>query len=114
VLGFPFLFRAALDMRARTINLEMKKAASQALAKLAQEPVTPDVQALYKNEKLQFGPKYILPKPFDLRVLTHVSLAAAEAAVASGVARVDNLQGYKQKLERTAKKLFALRSETLC
>jgi malate dehydrogenase (oxaloacetate-decarboxylating)(NADP+) len=86
VLGFPFLFRGALDVRARTINTEMKVAASQALAELARQPVPQEVQALYPNEKLVFGPAYIIPKPFDRRLFVEISYAVAAAAVASGAA----------------------------
>ena len=86
VLGFPFLFRGALDVRARTINTEMKVAASKALAELARQPVPQEVQAIYPNEKLSFGPAYIIPKPFDRRLFVEISYAVAEAAVASGAA----------------------------
>jgi malate dehydrogenase (oxaloacetate-decarboxylating)(NADP+) len=89
VLGFPFLFRGALDVRARTINTQMKVAAAKALAELARQPVTDDVQAVYPNEKLTFGPSYIIPKPFDRRLFVEVSYAVAEAAVASGAAPAD-------------------------
>jgi malate dehydrogenase (oxaloacetate-decarboxylating)(NADP+) len=86
VLGFPFLFRGALDVRARTINTEMKVAASKALAELARQPVPQEVQAIYPNEKLVFGPAYIIPKPFDRRLFVEISYAVAAAAVASGAA----------------------------
>jgi len=86
VLGFPFLFRGALDVRARTINTEMKVAASKALAELARQPVPQEVQALYPNEKLAFGPAYIIPKPFDRRLFVEISYAVAAAAVTSGAA----------------------------
>ena len=86
VLGFPYLFRGALDAHARTINTEMKVAASQALAALAREPVPADVQALYPDETLAFGNGYIIPKPFDRRLFVEVSYAVAEAAVTSGAA----------------------------
>lgn len=87
VLGFPYLFRGALDVRATTINYQMKVAAANALAALAREPVTPEVAALYPGEDLVFGPSYIIPKPFDRRLLQTVPLAVSKAAVASGVAR---------------------------
>ena len=87
VLGFPYLFRGALDVRARTINKEMKVAAAHALAALARQPVPPEVQALYPNEKLAFGTGYIIPKPFDRRLFVEVSYAVAEAAVKTGVAQ---------------------------
>jgi malate dehydrogenase (oxaloacetate-decarboxylating)(NADP+) len=89
VLGFPFLFRGALDVKARTINTSMKVAASEALAALAREPVPADVQALYPNEKLVFGNSYIIPKPFDRRLYVEVSYAVAKAAVESGAAAPD-------------------------
>ena len=99
VLGFPYLFRGALDVRATTINKEMKVAAANALAALAREPVPADVQALYPNEKLEFGEGYIIPKPFDRRLFEVVSYAVAEAAVKSGVARKDvDLEAYKREL----------------
>ncbi len=86
VLGFPFLFRGALDVRARTINTEMKVAASRALAELARREVPADVRAIYPRENLTFGPAYIIPKPFDKRLFVEVSFAVAEAAVNSGAA----------------------------
>ena len=101
VLGFPYLFRGALDVRATTINKEMKVAAANALAALAQKEVPADVQALYPDETLVFGPGYIIPKPFDRRLFVEVSYAVAEAAVRTGVARrpVD-LAAYRADLER--------------
>ena len=99
VLGFPFLFRGALDVHARTINTEMKVAASTALAMLAREPVPADIQALYPDEKLEFGPQYIIPKAFDRRLYSVVSYAVAEAAVRSGAAPADtDLAAVKAKL----------------
>lgn len=89
VLGFPFIFRGALDAKARTVNTAMKVAASEALAALAREAVPADVQALYPQEKLAFGNGYIIPKPFDRRLLVEVSFAVAKAAVASGAAPAD-------------------------
>ena len=89
VLGFPFLFRGALDVRARTINTAMKVAASHALAALAREPVPEDVKALYPGETLSFGPGYIIPKAFDRRLYAAVSYAVAEAAVKSGAAQAE-------------------------
>lgn len=86
VLGFPFLFRGALDVGARTINMEMKMAASNALAAVARQPVTEAVKAFYPGETLELGTGYIIPKPFDRRLFVDVSVAVAEAAVASGVA----------------------------
>ena len=99
VLGFPYLFRGALDVRASRINTEMKVAASRALAALAREPVPEEVKALYPNETLEFGPGYIIPKPFDRRLFEVVSYAVAEAAVKSGVARKQvDLAAYKAEL----------------
>ena len=101
VLGFPYLFRGALDVRATTINKEMKVAAAHALANLARQPVPDDVKALYPNETLTFGPGYIIPKPFDRRLFVDVSYAVAEAAVRTGVARAAvDLAAYRQSLER--------------
>jgi malate dehydrogenase (oxaloacetate-decarboxylating)(NADP+) len=88
VLGFPFIFRGALDVRARCINHEMKLAALRELAQLAREPVPEAVLRAYGMGKLEFGPDYILPKPFDPRLLSRVSAAVARAAVSSGVARL--------------------------
>ena len=100
VLGFPYLFRGALDVRATTINKEMKVAAANALANLAQKPVPDDVKALYPNEKLEFGIDYIIPKPFDRRLFVEVSFAVAEAAVKTGVARAKvDLATYRKDLE---------------
>ncbi len=99
VLGFPFLFRGALDVRARTINTAMKVAASNALAALAREPVTAEVRALYPNEKLAFGNGYIIPKPFDRRLFVEISFAVAKAAVESGAAPADtDLEALKASL----------------
>lgn len=101
VLGFPFIFRGALDVRARKINEEMKKAAAMALAQLAKEEVPDDVKRAYGNEDFSFGRNYLIPKPFDKRVLTRVSPAVARAAMESGVARVhiDDLGKYAQSLQ---------------
>jgi len=100
VLGFPYLFRGALDVRARTINKEMKVAAANALAALARQPVPQDVASLYPNEKLEFGTGYIIPKPFDKRLFVEVSFAVAEAAVRTGVAKKPvDLAAYRKDLE---------------
>jgi malate dehydrogenase (oxaloacetate-decarboxylating)(NADP+) len=85
VLGFPYLFRGALDVRATTINAEMKVAAANALARLARQPVPEEIKALYPGETLEFGTGYIIPKPFDRRLFVEVSAAVAEAAVRTGV-----------------------------
>jgi malate dehydrogenase (oxaloacetate-decarboxylating)(NADP+) len=87
VLGFPFLFRGALDVRASRINIEMKVAASKALAELARQPVPDQVCAIYPGENLSFGPAYIIPKPFDRRLFVEVPQAVAAAAVETGVAK---------------------------
>lgn len=100
VLGFPYLFRGALDVRATTINKEMKVATANALAALAQQEVPEDIKALYPNETLEFGTGYIIPKPFDRRLFVEVSYAVAEAAVKTGVARLDvDLAQYRKDLE---------------
>jgi malate dehydrogenase (oxaloacetate-decarboxylating)(NADP+) len=88
VLGFPFIFRGALDVRARCINHEMKVAAVAELAQLAREEVPGTVLQAYGVGEMVFGPDYILPKPFDPRLLLRVSAAVARAAVTSGVARL--------------------------
>jgi malate dehydrogenase (oxaloacetate-decarboxylating)(NADP+) len=99
VLGFPFLFRGALDVGAREINIAMKTAAAEALARVAREPVPAEVAALFENEPdMAFGPRYIIPKPFDRRLFVEVSYAVAEAAVKSGVAS-GTLDGYRERLE---------------
>jgi malate dehydrogenase (oxaloacetate-decarboxylating)(NADP+) len=101
VLGFPFIFRGALDVRATTINEEMKLAATRALAALAREDVPDSVMKAYGLERLQFGPEYLIPKPFDERVLIWEAVAVARAAMESGVAQhpVD-LDAYREELER--------------
>jgi malate dehydrogenase (oxaloacetate-decarboxylating)(NADP+) len=87
VLGFPYIFRGALDVRARTINEEMKIAAAEALAKLAREDVPDEVDRAYSGRRLRYGPEYIVPVPFDPRLISVVSSAVAKAAMDSGVAR---------------------------
>ncbi|MGK7311910.1 MAG: NADP-dependent malic enzyme, partial [Candidatus Longimicrobiales bacterium M2_2A_002] len=87
VLGFPFIFRGALDVRARAITDHMKLAATRALAELARQDVPESVAAAYGEETFEFGPRYIIPKPFDYRVLLWVAPAVAEAAMEDGVAR---------------------------
>lgn len=99
VLGFPFIFRGALDVRARAINEAMKKAASNALAALAKEPVPAEVLKAYQIDHLEFGYDYIVPKPLDPRVYAAESTAVARAAIESGVARLPlDLEQYRQKL----------------
>lgn len=100
VLGFPFLFRGALDVRASAINEEMTLAATRALATLAREDVPEIVAAAYGETTFRFGRDYLIPKPFDSRVLLWVAPAVAEAAMASGVARVElDLDEYRLQLE---------------
>ncbi len=101
VLGFPGIFRGALDVRARAINEEMKVAATHAIAALAKEDVPDSVLRAYGLGRLQFGPEYINPKPFDPRVLIWVSAAVAEAAMRTGVAQVQiDLATYRDELAR--------------
>ncbi len=95
VLGFPFIFRGALDVRARTINSDMQKAAVEGLRALAHEPVLPEVLEIYRLKELAFGPDYIIPKPFDPRLMDFVPPAVAQAAVDSGVARCGFPPHYK-------------------
>ena len=104
VLGFPFIFRGALDVRATEINEEMKKAAVFALAELAKrgEAVPEAVKRAYPGEVFDFGPRYIIPKPFDSRVLLYVAPAVAQAAIETGVARNPiNMIDYEARLQRT-------------
>jgi malate dehydrogenase (oxaloacetate-decarboxylating)(NADP+) len=106
VLGFPFIFRGALDVRATEINKEMKLAAVKALAELAHQPVPEEVAKAY-GEEFSFGPEYIIPKPFDPRVLYHVAPAVAKAAMETGVAQnpIADFDQYKEKLKKMAEKL---------
>jgi malate dehydrogenase (oxaloacetate-decarboxylating)(NADP+) len=99
VLGFPFIFRGALDVRATTVNAEMMLAATEALAQLARTEVPESVQTAYDDESLTYGRDYLIPKPVDDRVLYHVAPAVAGAAMASGVARVEiDLDDYRERL----------------
>jgi malate dehydrogenase (oxaloacetate-decarboxylating)(NADP+) len=102
VLGFPFIFRGALDVRASTINEEMKLAASKALAALAKEPVPASVLKAYNLERLSFGKEYIIPKPIDPRLISCVAPAVAKAAIDSGVAKypITDWDAYKKNLDR--------------
>ncbi len=102
VLGFPFIFRGALDVRAKQINEEMKIAAVKALASLAKEEVPDYVSKAYGGKKFTFGREYIIPKPFDPRVLFWVAPAVAKAAMESGVARkpISDFEEYKKRLEK--------------
>ena len=100
VLGFPFIFRGALDVRATTINEEMKLAAVYAIADLAKQPVPDQVNMAYNITNLQFGSEYIIPKPVDPRLITYVAPAVAKAAMDSGVAKnpIADMEAYKQEL----------------
>ena len=99
VLGFPFIFRGALDVEATAINEEMKMAAAKALARLTKEEVPENVKKAYDDQELTFGPDYIIPKPFDQRVLLWSTYAVAEAAIRSGVARKEiDLETYRERL----------------
>ena len=100
VIGFPYIFRGALDVHASAINEEMKLAAVNAIADLAKQPVPDVVNNVYEVNKLTFGPDYFIPKPVDPRLITEVSAAVAKAAIESGVARVtiDDWDGYKKRL----------------
>ncbi len=100
VLGFPYIFRGALDVRATTINEEMKKAAAHALAALAREDVPDEVAAAYQGVRPKFGSQYIIPVPFDPRLLSEIPAAVAQAAMDSGVARkpIDDMPAYKVQL----------------
>jgi malate dehydrogenase (oxaloacetate-decarboxylating)(NADP+) len=102
VLGFPFIFRGALDVRASTINEEMKLAASKSLAALAKEPVPDSVLKAYNVEKLVFGKEYIIPKPVDPRLISCIAPAVAKAAMDSGVAKypITDWDAYKKSLDR--------------
>ncbi|PWE18444.1 NADP-dependent malic enzyme [Marinicauda salina] len=102
VLGFPYIFRGALDVRARTINEEMKIAAARALAALAREDVPDEVAAAYHGARPTFGRDYIIPAPFDPRLISHVPPYVAEAAMESGVARkpISDMDEYKAALAR--------------
>lgn len=107
VLGFPFIFRGALDVRATKINDEMKVAAAYSLAALAKEPVPEKVARAYGDQKFEFGPDYIVPKPFDPRVLVWESAAVAQAAMETGVSRIQiDLDTYKKSLEDRIKDML--------
>ncbi len=105
VLGFPFIFRGALDVRASAINEEMKVAAARALAMLTKEDVPDSVLQAYNVERLKFGPDYIIPKPFDTRVLLWEAPAVAGAAMETGVARIQiDLESYREELAQRQSK----------
>ena len=108
VLGFPYIFRGALDVRARRVNHEMKIAAAEALANLAREDVPDEVAAAYHGRQLKFGPEYIIPSPFDPRLIWYVPPFIAQAAMDTGVARkpIADMEAYRaslaQRLDPTA------------
>ncbi len=109
VLGFPFIFRGALDVRARAINEAMKLAATRALAALTKEDVPDSVLRAYGVSRMHFGPEYIIPKPFDPRVLIWESAAVAEAAMSSGAARITvDLNEYREQLQRRLGRTYAV------
>ena len=114
VLGFPYIFRGALDVRARTINEEMKIAAAHAIAALAREDVPDEVDRAYGGRRLRYGPEYIIPVPFDPRLIVAIPAAVAKAAVDSGVARLPiiDLDAYRRelsgRLDPTASSLQAI------
>ncbi|HEY0898324.1 MAG TPA: NADP-dependent malic enzyme [Sphingobacteriaceae bacterium] len=101
VLGFPYIFRGALDVRARSINEAMKLAAVHAIANLTKKPVPETVNLAYNTTNLKFGKDYIIPKPLDFRLITEVSAAVAKAAIESGVARkqITDWEAYKEELK---------------
>ena len=102
VLGFPYIFRGALDVRARQVNHEMKIACAEALARLAREDVPDEVAAAYSGRRLKFGPDYIIPSPFDPRLIWYVPPFVAEAAMKTGVARkpIADMDAYRDSLRR--------------
>jgi len=102
VLGFPFIFRGALDVKASTINEEMKLAASKALSELTKEPVPESVLKAYDVDKLEFGKEYIIPKPLDPRLISYVASAVAKAAMESGVAKhpITDWDKYRESLDQ--------------
>ncbi|GMV40083.1 MAG: NADP-dependent malic enzyme [Myxococcales bacterium] len=117
VLGFPFIFRGALDVRATTINEEMKLAAAHALAELARQPVPHHVSSAYGGQRFEFGREYIIPKPFDPRVLEWEALAVAKAACETGVARepITDWGAYRERLQsmtsRSASVMHTIRAK---
>ena len=114
VLGFPYIFRGALDVRASTINDEMKIAAARALAELAREDVPDEVADASSGQKLRYGPDYIIPSPFDPRLIVAVPSAVAEAAMTSGAAQkpIENMEAYRRvlasRLDRTSAALNSI------
>ena len=119
VLGFPYIFRGALDVRARRVNMEMKIACANALALLAREDVPDEVAAAYHGTQLKFGPEYIIPTPFDPRLLAYIPPFIAQAAMDTGVARkpIEDMDAYRaqlaQRLDPTAAFLQKLQGAVL-
>ena len=119
VLGFPYIFRGALDVRARRVNMEMKIACAQALAMLAREDVPDEVAAAYHGLQLKFGPEYIIPTPFDPRLIWYIPPFVAQAAMDTGVARkpIEDMDAYRaqlaQRLDPTAAFLQKLQGAVL-
>jgi malate dehydrogenase (oxaloacetate-decarboxylating)(NADP+) len=119
VLGFPYIFRGALDVRARRVNMEMKIACANALAQLAREDVPDEVAAAYQGAQLKFGPQYIIPTPFDPRLIWYIPPFVAQAAMDTGVARkpIEDMDAYRaslaQRLDPTAAFLQKLQGAVL-
>jgi malate dehydrogenase (oxaloacetate-decarboxylating)(NADP+) len=119
VLGFPYIFRGALDVRARRVNMEMKIACANALAMLAREDVPDEVAAAYQGVQLKFGPQYIIPTPFDPRLIWYIPPFIAQAAMDTGVARkpIEDMDAYRaslaQRLDPTAAFLQKLQGAVL-
>jgi malate dehydrogenase (oxaloacetate-decarboxylating)(NADP+) len=119
VLGFPYIFRGALDVRARRVNMEMKIACANALAELAREDVPDEVAAAYHGTQLKFGPEYIIPTPFDPRLIWYIPPFVAQAAMDTGVARkpIEDMDAYRaslaQRLDPTAAFLQKLQGAVL-
>jgi malate dehydrogenase (oxaloacetate-decarboxylating)(NADP+) len=119
VLGFPYIFRGALDVRARRVNMEMKIACANALAQLAREDVPDEVAAAYHGVQLKFGPEYIIPTPFDPRLISYIPPFIAQAAMDTGVARrpIEDMDAYRaslaQRLDPTAAFLQKLQGAVL-
>ena len=108
VLGFPFIFRGALDVRARRITENMKMAAAKALAELAHEPITEEVREAYGGKDFTFGREYIVPKPFDPRVIEYEAVAVAKAACEDGVASapITDWDAYRESLKKRMEKYW--------
>ena len=108
VLGFPFIFRGALDVRASRITENMKMAAAKALAELAHEPITEEVRTAYGGKNFTFGRDYIVPKPFDPRVIEYEAVAVAKAACEDGVASspITDWDAYRESLKKRMEKYW--------